>query len=68
MYTHAELEALVEAMFQLLDDMGPNSSCSVCLAAKAQARVAFEPFAKPDDAEWIMPLDAAKLILKEVES
>ena len=69
---HPEVEAemwnnvreLADAMDQLLDDMGRNGT-SVCLAAKAKARVAFEPFMEPDAAELYMPLDEAKRIVAE---
>lgn len=64
--SHEEIEALAEAMAQLLDDMGKKGQ-SVCLAAKAQARVAYEPFI--DEREWadeyLMPLAVAKQILIE---
>lgn len=39
----ADVTALADAMWQLLDDMGANGQ-SVCLAAKAQARIAYEAF------------------------
>ena len=54
---------LVDAMWQLLDDMGTKGA-GVCLAAKAQARVAFEPF-RNDDAPLDWPLEEAQKILKE---
>ncbi len=41
--TEAQVEALRDAMDQLLDDMG-MVGMSVCLAAKAPARIALEPF------------------------
>lgn len=49
MPTEQEVNDLAEAMWQLLDDMGRNGK-SVCLAAKAQARIAYEPFA--DWTDW----------------
>jgi hypothetical protein len=53
-------------MDQLLDDMGPHGQ-SVCLAAKAQARVAFEDFRDPEsDPRWIMPLAQALDILHDI--
>jgi hypothetical protein len=62
--THEEIEALAEAMAQLLDDMGKTGQ-SVCLSAKAQARLAYQPFI--DEPEWadevLMPLDEAKRIV-----
>jgi hypothetical protein len=48
------VEELAEAMWQLLDDMGKNG-LSVCGFAKAQARIAFEPFI--DRAESRIPHD-----------
>jgi len=66
-YDEAKYNALVAAMDQLLDDMG-KAGQSVCLAAKAQARVAFEPFRdKEEEPDWLMPLDAAKEILRQVD-
>jgi hypothetical protein len=53
--TAEQVEALASAMWQLLDDMGADGQ-SVCLAAKAIARVAFEPFWQGDDAAEC-PLD-----------
>jgi len=59
---------LAEAMAQLLDDMGKQGK-SVCLAAKAQARVAYEPFV--DEPEWaedcLMPLTVAKEVLRQCD-
>lgn len=43
MPTPEQVQALADAMWQLLDDMGTDGQC-VCLAAKAQARAALEPF------------------------
>lgn len=59
-----EMQPLIDAMDQLLDDMG-HAGLSVCLAAKAQARVAFEPFVEPSYADMYMPLEEAKRILAE---
>lgn len=42
-----QLRELVDAMGQLLDDMGKDGQ-SVCLSAKAKARIAYEPFRDPD--------------------
>ncbi len=67
-YSDEEVDALAEAMWQLLDDMGKAGSC-VCMAAKADARIAFEPFRKDDEdyiQEW-MSLDAAKKIREECD-
>lgn len=59
-----EIAALVDAMDQLLDDMGEHGQ-SVCLAAKAQARVAFEPFFDPEIHVMDMPLEEAVRIVSE---
>jgi len=71
MPTEKEIEVLADAMWQLLDDMGANGK-SVCLAAKAQARIAYEPFADWTDWDqemidtW-MPLEEAKRIIAAME-
>lgn len=49
MATQEAIDALVDAIGQLLDDMGADGT-SVCLLAKAKARVAYEPFC--DYADW----------------
>ena len=60
-----DIIALIDAMDQLLDDMGPDS-CSVCLYAKAKARIAMEPFITKDYAsETYMPLREARAIVEE---
>lgn len=67
MPTEQEVQALVEAMDQLLDDMGVAGT-NVCVAAKAQARVAWEPFRDKDDpVHCLMALEEAKRILKECD-
>jgi hypothetical protein len=61
-----ETQRLADAMWQLLDDMGTEGK-TVCLAAKAGARVAYEPFrdkSEPEYDDW-MPLADAERILKE---
>lgn len=63
-----EVEKLADAMWQLLDDMGEGGQ-SVCLAAKAQARIAFEPFrdkTEPEYDDW-MPLAEAQAIVDDIE-
>jgi hypothetical protein len=60
-----EIETLAAAMAQLLDDMG-NEGTSVCLAAKAQARIAYEPFAEPAEKGMLMPLEEAQRIIEEL--
>lgn len=64
--THSpeQIAALVEAMDQLLDDMGLHGQ-SVCLFAKAQARIAFEPFLDKECIEFFMSLNEAKRIVAE---
>lgn len=58
----ADMDALIEAMDQLLDDMGKDGLC-VCLQAKAQARIAFEPFMEKNIAEFYMPLAEAQRVV-----
>lgn len=60
-----EIAALADATWQLLDDMGVDGQ-SVCLAAKAKARVAYEPFRQEGD-DGIMPLERAEGILAGLE-
>lgn len=62
---HEHVEALAAAMAQVLDDMGKDRT-SVCRAAKAQARIAYEPFAGGGEKDGLMPLEEARRILKEV--
>lgn len=62
-----QVMALAEAMDQLLDDMG-RDGVSVCLHAKAKARIAFEPFIDPEAVEFYMPLDEAKRIVAEAST
>lgn len=70
MQTIAEVEALADAMAQLLDDMGTHdANKSVCLAAKAQARIAYEPFRDTEDTDdWLMPLDRAMTMNRVISS
>ena len=66
-----QVQALADAMWQLLDDMGENGLCA-CLGAKAQARIAYEPFrllAEERDGEEVpcdMPLSEAQAIMERV--
>jgi hypothetical protein len=60
-----DVKALAAAMSQVLDDMRVDGT-SVCLATKAQARIAYEPFADPDEKEFIMPIEEARRILEEL--
>ncbi len=59
-----EVIALADAMDQLLDDMGATGQ-DVCLYAKAQARIAFEPFRHDDDSTNDFTLEEAKRIVEE---
>ena len=58
----SEWESLRDAMWQLLDDMGEHGT-SVCLQAKAEARIAFEPFILEDEDEGLMSLEEARRIV-----
>jgi hypothetical protein len=64
-YWPEEIQALAAAMSQLLDDMG-KEGVSVCIAAKAQARIAYEPFAESDEKESIMQIEVAQKLLQEL--
>lgn len=62
--TPGQIHALAEAMWQLLDDMGKTGQ-SACLAAKANARVAYEPFRDQSEVEfddWMSLKDARSII------
>lgn len=67
MPTEQQVDELAEAMWQILDDMGKHGK-SVCLAAKAQARIAYEPFADWTDWDqemietWMSLADAKKIV------
>jgi len=69
--TREDVSKLVDAMWQILDDMGKTGT-SACVAAKAQARIAIEPFSKGDFAcpvdfdDW-MSLEEARHIIAECE-
>jgi hypothetical protein len=63
---------LIDAMWQILDDMGKTGT-SVCLATKAQARIAFEPFYQQLDEihtdlydDW-MSLEEAQAIISQLD-
>jgi hypothetical protein len=66
MPTEAEVKALADAMWQLLDDMDGDSQ-SVCLAAKAKARIAFEPFNDEPEASPDMTMEQAREIVSRCE-
>lgn len=60
-----EIEYLANAMWQLLDDM-KGGGLNVCLAAKAEARIAFEPFNDdPEAMDGIMTLEEARAVMAE---
>ena len=59
-----EIIALADAMDQLLDDMGETGK-SVCLYAKAKARIAFEPFRHDYAHTYEFTLEEAKSIVEE---
>jgi hypothetical protein len=57
--TPDQIQALVEAAWQCLDDMGRDGT-DVCLGAKALLRVAIEPFNDPASPMGLdYPLDYA---------
>ncbi|GJD74522.1 hypothetical protein MKK50_15795 [Methylobacterium sp. J-043] len=62
----SEIDALADAMWQCLDDMGAQGQ-GVCLASKAKARVAYEPFrvdADGEEAPVDYPLEEAERTLE----
>jgi hypothetical protein len=62
-----QIDALADAMWQLLDDMGIDGKC-VSGAAKAQARVASEPFCNdPADVNGLMSIETAREILGDIQ-
>lgn len=65
-YTQEQMTALIDAMDNVLDDMG-KSSTSTCLYTKAMARIAFEPFLDPDCREFVMDLEEARRVVREVD-
>ena len=62
---YEEWESLRDAMWQLLVDLGEHGT-SVCLLAKAEARIAFEPFALEADVDGLMLLEEAQRIVREL--
>lgn len=55
------MEQLVEAMHQLLDDMGHEGK-SVCGLAKAQAIAAYQPWRQQDDDSFMSLAEAERII------
>ena len=61
--TECRTAALADAMWQLLDDMGKGGQ-SVCLQAKIDARIAYEPFrdkSEPEYDDWLSYDDAKRM-------
>lgn len=56
-----DYDALVEAMCQVLNDMG-DDGLSVCPLVKARARLAFEPFELDDNGD-LMDVQKAREIV-----
>lgn len=61
MATQQQIDDLVDAMEQLLDDMG-QEGLSVSMHAKALARIAFQPFMQEYLHDIVMPLKEAERI------
>jgi hypothetical protein len=59
-----QIAALIDAMDQILADMGIDS-LSVSPYAKANARVVFEPFIDPASREFFMSLELAQALIAE---
>jgi len=53
-----EIQALARALSQLLEEMGTEGT-SVSAAAKARARIAYEPFADEEEKNSMMTIEAA---------
>lgn len=66
-YTSEEVSELVDAMWQLLNDMGETGQ-SVCMFTKAKARIAFNPFTNDVvETHGMMSMEEARLIVGERE-
>jgi hypothetical protein len=61
------IAALIDAMDLILSDMGADRT-SVCLYAKAKARIAFDPFIDAECIEFVMPLIEAIRIVEETDN
>lgn len=59
-----QMRALIDAVWQVLDDMGTDGT-SCCGMAKAQLRIAFEPF-RGDDEPVDYSLEDAQRLMNEV--
>jgi hypothetical protein len=63
-----EVDALATAVWQILDDMAKHGHCA-CGAAKADLRIAYEPFAADEDRayeDW-MSLEEALAVRADIE-
>lgn len=60
-----QIVALASAMWQLLDDFGATGS-SACMAAVAQARIAYEPF-NDHECEPPMTMEQARAIIAQAD-
>lgn len=73
MPTAKETQALADAVFYALDDMGRDGK-SCCGYTKAMLRVAYEPFRQAEIAEGVehdemdMPLDVARKIVDDTDA
>ena len=65
-FSDKAVTALVDAMVQVLDDMGIEENCCTCLATKVQARIAIEPFIGEDEKEFLMPFSEAEKIWEDI--
>jgi len=65
---NGSLEELIDAVDQVLDDMGKDGK-SCCGYAKAKLRIAYEPFREDRELidEYIMPLDVAKKLVYDAD-
>lgn len=59
-----DVAALRDAMWQLLDDFGLCGGSCACMAAVAQARIAYEPF-NDHEVEPPMTMEQARAILAQ---
>lgn len=65
-YKPEDVEALVDAVWQVLDDMRVHV-CECSGGAKMQLRVAYEPFASEDlPTDTFVPLEKAREILAQL--
>lgn len=67
MATKAEVDALADALWYMLDDMGSHGNC-VSNAAKAQARVALEPWLQANKWPLDYALDRAQAVVDDIKA